>query len=44
MAVETVGSDGADIPDFRRPNQLPAGEPGAEPVWTNQMFVPLVNR
>jgi hypothetical protein len=44
LVVETIGSDGEGIPDFRRPDQPPALEPVEEPVWTNQMFLPLVNR
>ncbi len=39
-----VDSDGDGIPDFLDPDQPTALEPGEEPVWTNQMFLPLVNR
>jgi hypothetical protein len=37
-------SDGDGIPDFLDPDQPTALEPGGEPVWTNQMFLPLVDR
>ena len=37
-------SDGDGIPDFLDPDMPTALEPGEEPVWTNQMFLPLVNR
>ena len=48
--------DGEGLPDSEAaepdPNELgdsdldqpPALEPGEEPVWTNQMFLPLVDR
>jgi hypothetical protein len=44
-AVEGAGdADGDGIPDFLDPDVPTALEPGEEPVWINQMFLPLVNR
>jgi hypothetical protein len=37
-------SDGDGIPDFLDPAVPTALEPGEETVWTNQMYLPLVNR
>lgn len=39
-----IDADGDGIPDFLDPDKSTALEPGEEPVWTNQMFLPLVNR
>ena len=39
-----IDSNGNGIPDFLDPDVPTALEPGEEPVWTNQMFLPLVNR
>jgi hypothetical protein len=39
-----IDSDGDGAPDFLDQDVPTALEPGDEPVWTNQMFLPLVNR
>ena len=39
-----LDSNGDGIPDFLDPAAPTALEPGEEPVWTNPVFLPLINR